>query len=187
MTDVPALAPQQHIALPEVTLVTERLVLRTPKSADWHAFATFFASERARFVGGPADAAQGWRALGHIIGHWVLRGFGSFIVTPKGEDRAIGASGPWQPINWPEQEIAWTIWDPAVEGRGIAREAAIATRAYAYRVLGWTSAVSYVDPENHRSAALAERLGCTVDPDGQTPFDEPCLVYRHPSPAELAA
>ena len=53
---------------------------------------------------------------------------------------------------------------PGFEGHGFATEAARAARAHAYGTLGWPTAVSYVDADNHRSAALALRLGCTEDP-----------------------
>jgi RimJ/RimL family protein N-acetyltransferase len=53
-------------------------------------------------------------------------------------------------------------------------------RAHAFRDLGWTTAVSYIDPDNARSIALAERLGAVRDRGARQPvFDKPCLVYRH--------
>lgn len=86
---------------------------------------------------------------------------------------------------WAEPELGWGMWDAAHEGKGYAHEAAIATRAYAYRTLSWTTAVSYIDPDNAHSIALATRLGCTLDPDAALP-DLPdwdgTLVYRHPAP-----
>ena len=77
---------------------------------------------------------------------------------------------------------------PQAEGKGIAHEAAIAARNYAYGVLGWTTAVSYIDEPNIRSRRLAERLGCWHDEEAKT-LDDPdvkVLTYRHPSPEALA-
>ncbi|MEO1469991.1 MAG: GNAT family N-acetyltransferase [Pseudomonadota bacterium] len=164
---------------------TERLILRAPEAGDWPAWEAFFTSDRAQYVGGPGDSGQAWRAFGHIIGHWVLRGWGSFIATLRADGRPVGQIGPWYPAGWPERELGWTIWDPAIEGTGIAAEAATAARLHAYRTLGWVTAVSYVDHGNARSVRLAERLGCTLEPDAATPRGEPCHVYRHPSPAAL--
>ncbi|UXU73899.1 MULTISPECIES: GNAT family N-acetyltransferase [unclassified Paracoccus (in: a-proteobacteria)] len=165
-------------------LTTPRLVLRAPQAADWPVWRDFARSERAAWVGGPLRAeGQAWRAFGHIIGHWVLRGFGMFTVTERDSGAALGAVGPWFPDGWPEPELGWTLWDPAVEGRGIAQEAALAAREFAARKLGWTTAVSYILPANHRSAALARRLGATPDPAAAHPGTEPCQVWRHPAEA----
>lgn len=65
-------------------------------------------------------------------------------------------------------------------GQGLAAEAAGAARAHAFGALGWTTAVSYVDPGNARSIALAERMGAIRDDAAPVPHsDRPCLVYRH--------
>ncbi len=59
-------------------------------------------------------------------------------------------------------------------------------RRHAYEDLGWETAVSYIDPANARSIALAERLGCTRD-DAADRVHPDDLVYRHPSPSEVLA
>ena len=160
---------------------TERLTLRPPTAADWEGWRPFIMSDRAQYVGGPCDLGRGWRALASIIGHWTLRGYGTFVITMKGDDRGIGGAGPWFPMNWPEPEIGWTIWDPAFEGLGIAHEAALATRNWARENLGWDRPVSYIDEANIRSAALAERLGAVDDPGAPTPGNDGTItVYRHP-------
>ena len=166
-------------------LTTERLTLRAPEGRDWPAWAEFMATDRARHVGGPVAADKAWRAFGHVIGHWAMRGFGSLVFTERNGDAALGMAGPWFPEGWPEHEIGWTVWSAAHEGAGLAREAAQAARAYAYDTLGWTTAVSYIEPGNARSVALAERLGAWREDQAPTPRGEPCLVYRHPGPEAL--
>ncbi|RMH39150.1 MAG: N-acetyltransferase [Alphaproteobacteria bacterium] len=165
---------------------TERLVLRPPSLDDWPGFAAFVASPRSVHVGGPKPEDQAWRAFGHVVGHWVLRDFGAYVVCLKGSSRAIGLVGPWAPVGWPEPEIAWSLWDSAYEGQGIACEAARAARDHAFRTLGWTTAVSYIQPENVRSIRLAERLGARLDDAAPRPDGERCLVYRHPNPGVAA-
>jgi len=168
-------------------LTTERLILRAPRRGDFEPWAAMAMSERARFIGGPLDRSLAWRALGHLTGHWVHRGFGMFIFAAKTDpDTPLGMTGPWFPEGWPEHEIGWTIWAPVAEGKGYAFEAAKAARAYAFRDLGWTTAVSYIDPANDRSVALAVRLGATLDPDADHPGETPCLVYRHPATRGVA-
>ncbi|MCB1390498.1 MAG: GNAT family N-acetyltransferase [Rhodobacteraceae bacterium] len=169
------------ILSPTPILTTQRLVLRAPCAIDWPAFRDFTRDDRSRFVRpGALTDAQAWRAFGHVIGHWVMRGFGMFAVTERGQDTAIGMAGPWFPEGWPEAEIGWSIWTAGAEGRGYAFEAASATRDWVRASLGWTRIVSYIDPENSRSEALARRLGCTVDPDAAYPGTSALHVWRHP-------
>ncbi|MBF9035386.1 GNAT family N-acetyltransferase [Rhodobacterales bacterium HKCCE2091] len=170
-------------------LTTERLTIRAPEASDIDAFIAFATHERARFIGGGAETTPGqaWRIFAILSGHWHLRGYGTFVYAERGTGRPIGSAGPWHPGNWPEQELGWTVWGAGDEGRGYAHEAMLAIRDHAFGALGWTTAVSYIDPANTRSIALAERLGCTLDPDAPVPYsDEPTLVYRHPAPGTAA-
>lgn len=162
-------------------LTTDRLILRAPQADDWPAWQGFALGPRSRWIGGPLQApGQAWRAFGHVIGHWVLRGFGMFMVQERDSGAAIGLVGPWRPDGWPENELGWSLFAAAGEGRGYAHEAALATRDFAARQLGWTTAVSYILPANDRSAALAQRLGAARDADAAHPGTEPCDVWRHP-------
>lgn len=167
-------------------LTTERLALRAPEAQDWPVVAGFLTDPRAAHVGGPVARDKAWRAMGHIIGHWVLRGFGMFFFAPRSGGAALGMAGPWFPEGWPEPEIGWSLFAPEAEGRGYAHEAARAARDFAFARLGWTTAVSYIDPANDRSIALARRLGAVLEPGAPTPGDDPCLVFRHPAPERAA-
>ena len=162
-------------------LHTEHLTLRGPTAADFEAYAAFRGSDRARILGGPFSRAQAFDQLCSIIGHWQLRGYGRWLVADKTTDAPLGIVGLFYPEGWPEPEIAWSLF-AAAEGRGIAFEAARAARRYAYDTLGWTTAISLIDPANTRSVALAKRLGCT---DGET-FQHETLglmhIWRHPGP-----
>ena len=163
-------------------LETERLVLRAPGLQDAEAYVAAHVQDRARWMGGAQGRDKAWRIFAQIIGHWALRGFGMWAVTERGRDECLGTVGCWFPEGWSEAEIGWFVF-PAAEGRGIAREAALAARAHAYRVLGWTTAVSYVHPENARSILLAERLGAVRDDAAARPMPElGTLVFRHPAP-----
>jgi len=164
-------------------LETARLILRAPRAEDAAGYIAVHASERARYMGGNQGHSAAWTAFATEIGHWVVHGFGMWAVTRRGDDRRIGMVGGWFPAGWPEKEIGWTLW-PEAEGQGIAHEAALAARAHAYRVWGWKTAVSYVDPANVRSRRLAERLGAVLDADADR-VDPEDVVYRHPSPEDL--
>lgn len=167
-------------------LETRRLILRAPLASDFDTLAPFLMSHRARFIGGGAetDIGHAWRILAILTGHWALRGTGTFVAVDKDTGAPVGSMGPWFPEGWPERELGWSIWNAADEGKGYAAEAVERLRAHAYADLGWTTAVSYIDPDNTRSIALAERLGCTLDPDARRPAPSD-LVYRHPAPAPV--
>jgi RimJ/RimL family protein N-acetyltransferase len=167
-------------------LNTTRLILRRPAARDWPQARDFFMSDRAAMVGGPLTPGAAWRAFASEVGHWDICGYGMWTVTRRGNDTAIGMVGPWTPADWPETEIGWMIWAPDLEGTGLATEAARAAVAHAWDVLGWQTVVSYIAPANTRSIRLAERLGAVLDPAAPQPKPAtPCLVYRHPEPAEL--
>ncbi|MGY6634072.1 MAG: GNAT family N-acetyltransferase [Alkalilacustris sp.] len=160
--------------------------MRAPMAADFEAWAAYKASSRSYFTGGVQERAQAWRGFCAIIGHWVVRGYGMFVLTRLGDDQALGLVGPWYPEGWPGEEIGWMLFDAASEGQGLAREAAMAARAHAYDVLGWSTAISLIDANNAPSAALARRLGCVLEGTAELPGVGEAGVWRHPSPDALA-
>lgn len=167
-------------------LTTERLVPRVPEPRDIDACMAFLTGPRAARVGGPADRRTAWRSFGHVIGHWVMRGYGMFIIERRDTGEAIGFTGPWFPEGWPEAELGWTLFADAAEGKGYASEAASAARDFIFRDLGGKTVVSYVEPGNHRSAAVARRLGAVLDPDAPRGEGAPDWIFRHPGPEGLA-
>lgn len=165
-------------------LETERLILRLPQLSDFDPYARFMADPRAEFVGGPLERDMSWRGFAHITGHWMLRGYGFFVLEERATALPIGMAGPFNPEGWPEPEIGWSLWDGAKEGQGFAREAVEAVRAYAYGSLGWTTAISLIAPENAASAALARRLGAVQESAWEL-RGKPVNIWRHPAAGEL--
>ena len=165
-------------------LQTQRLILREPCADDLPTWNAFFLSDRGNFIGGGAehDAGRAWRAFATIVGHWSLNGCGPFVLVDKASGQPVGSAGPWFPVGWPERELSWSVWRPDAEGKGFAREAIEEIRRHVYRDLGWDTAVSYIDPANTRSVALAKRLGCVIDPEAAVPRLDAVLVHRHPGP-----
>ena len=106
-----------------------------------------------------------------------MRGFGAFSVEEKATGRYLGEVGLYQPDHFPEPEIGWILVEEA-EGRGIAYEAAVAVRDWAYESLGLRTLVCYIAPGNVRSVRLAERLGARPDP-GASSCDATAQVWRH--------
>ena len=171
---------------PTPVLETARLILRAPVTPDFEVYADFMASDRSAHIGGPITRAMAWRAFGHMTGHWVHRGYGMFIFTDRASGAPLGMCGPWFPEGWPEPEIGWSIWAPQAEGKGVAFEAATAARAWAYEVLGWTTAISLIVDGNARSEALAARMGCTLEGEFTHEVYGKSLIYRHPGPESAA-
>lgn len=163
------------------TIETQRLRLRALGEADFGPLAEFYADDRSRFVGGPKNPDETWRALACEIGHWSLRGYGRFGVEEKASGAFVGVIGPWNPHGWPEAELGWDLMN-GFEGRGYATEAARAARDYAYTTLGWTSAISLVADGNDGSARVAERLGATLERVMDHAMFGPTSIYRHPAP-----
>lgn len=93
-----------------------------------------------------------------LVGHRHLRGFGMWVVEERATAAFIGRVGLHFPDGWPDKEIAWALARPHW-GKGFACEAARAVLAHAFGPLQWQRAISLIDPANHRSIRLAERLG----------------------------
>ena len=171
-------------------LETERLILRAPEAPDMEVWTPFFLSDRARFIGGGPDwdAGRAWRAFASFIGQWAINGFGTFTLVRRDTGAPVGGAGPWYPALWPERELGWTCWDPEAEGKGYMSEAVRRIQAHVFEDLGWDTAVSYVDIENERSLALAERVGCVLDPEARDPEFEgvTAVVYRHTAPGDVS-
>ena len=167
------------------TLETERLILRAPCLEDFEDYAEFRASHRSKGVGGPYDRAHSFDQLSAVIGHWHLRGYGRWMLEEKSSGKPMGIVGLFYPDDWPEPEIGWTLFD-AAEGKGYAFEAAVASRSYAYGVLGWSSVVSLTMDDNFRSIALAKRMGAKADGILDHPDLGPLTIWRHLSPDQIA-
>ena len=158
---------------------TERLILRGPRESDFEAFATCSASDRALFVGGPYTRQRSWVSFLAQYGHWALRGYGMWMLEDRATGGIAGRVGIIRNDGWDEPELGWHIYD-GFEGKGLAYEAAHAARAHAANHLGLDRVISYIVPDNTRSAALAQRLGATIERDGEV-SGHPCHVWRHPS------
>jgi RimJ/RimL family protein N-acetyltransferase len=164
MTDVP-------------TLRTPRLILRPMRASDWEAYFQMMASDRARFMGGPLALRDAWGMFCADHAQWDFFGCGALMIEDAAGGACLGQVGINAGPLFPERELGWMVY-PQAEGQGIAFEAAAALRDWARDMLRLPTLVSYMDPDNHRSARLAERLGAVRDATAarQDPED---LVYRH--------
>lgn len=164
-------------------LTTERLILRPLDDGDLPQLAAFFATDRSKWVGGPATAEDVADSIATAKTYWQENGFGHFTIILKDSDLPIGRIALLAHGNRPEPELAYALYAPEHEGKGYATEAAEAVLDLAYNTLGFERLVSYIDATNATSIALAERVGAELDEAAPKWDRHPeALIYRHPKP-----
>jgi RimJ/RimL family protein N-acetyltransferase len=166
------------------TLETERLLLRPPVEADFAAYATLMASPRSAYMGGPFDTRAAWGLFCHDIACWELFGHGALMLERKADRLCVGQVGISHGPLFPDKELGWLLYD-GFEGQGYATEAAAILRDWGFAALRLTTLVSYFDPANARSIAVAERLGAVRD-DAAPKQDPEDIVYRYRPPQHTA-
>jgi RimJ/RimL family protein N-acetyltransferase len=148
----------------EVTLETERLIMRMWRDADIEEYAELCADpEVMRYLGGKIfDRTEAWRQMASMIGHWYLRGYGIWAVEEKDSGRLAGRIGCINPEGWPGFEVGWTLkrefW-----GKGYATEAGRRALEYGFNELDKPHIISLIHAENRASIRVAERLGETLE------------------------
>jgi len=151
--------PDVHLAIP--TIETERLSLRPFREDDVGTlFGLLQEPDVVRFV---ADRRvptlqETWRAVAGWIGHWAMRGYGQWAIEERGSGRMIGRAGIINPAEWPGPEVGYLL-GRAWWGQGYATEAASAAMSWGFRDIGFEELISLIDPANHKSIAVATRLG----------------------------
>jgi RimJ/RimL family protein N-acetyltransferase len=159
------------------TLRTMRLVLRPMVEADFPAYRDMMGSPRSTYMGGPVEPRFAWGMFCHDIACWTLYGHGGLMIELAETGECVGQVGVNGGPMFPEKELGWLIYE-GFEGSGYATEAAAALRDWAFATLGIESLVSYIDPANAASLAVAERL--EARPDENAPRQDPeDLVFRH--------
>ncbi len=150
-------------ALPEAPILeTERLRLRPLEGGDLEDYAEMYSDrEVLRYLGGgpePWDRSRSWRHLAFVRGHWQLLGTGVWAIEHRESGAFVGSVGFWEPEGWLGFELAWTLarrwW-----GFGFATEGARAALDYAFTIWKKDRVISLINPENHPSIRVAERIG----------------------------
>ena len=105
---------------------------------------------------------EAWREMTSFAGHWVLKGFGHWVLEERTSEALVGRAGLLYPPDWPALELGWTVarlrW-----GEGFAGEAARAAAAWAAEELGASHLISLIEPANARSIRVAEKLGMAAE------------------------
>lgn len=171
-----ALAQQLSSHVPQ--LETARLVLRAPRLEDFPDYAAILMSDRARYMDGPFSRQSAWLDFTQYAAGWQLRGAGMWTAEQRTSGVVAGFFSAGMEYGDREHELGYLL-TAGFEGQGLAAEAIAAVRDFALTALELPSLVSYVDPDNLRSAKAAERSGAQRDTAAEAAFDSKVLVYRH--------
>ncbi len=161
---------------------TDRLVLREFELSDLDDLASIMADPRVMefSTSGPWDLDRTKAFLercqvDYSAERW---GYRRWALIHKADDRLIGYCGlaRYDEVDGsPEIAIGYRL-TPEYWGRGLATEAAAATRDYAFGSLGMTRLISTIEPENRASIQVAEKIGMTCEKQIQK-WDLRLLVY----------
>jgi RimJ/RimL family protein N-acetyltransferase len=158
------------------TLTTARLTLRPQRVEDFEPFAALLATDRARYMTRPLSRDTAWTWFCADEASWTFHGHGALTITETATGTIVGQTGILLPPRFPERELGWLLYD-GMTGKGYATEAAGALLDWAW-AQGMTTLVSYVDPDNRASHAVAQRLGAVRDTVAKAP-DDGDVVWRH--------
>jgi len=171
-----ALSARLGALLPRIE--TARLILRAPELRDFDEYAEILISDRARFMDGPFDRKGAWQDFAQYVAGWLLRGAGVWTVEDRITGSVVGFVSAAMEFGDQEHELGYMLTAEA-EGKGIATEAVAAARNFALDTQDLPSLVSYVDPDNAKSADVVRRVGALRDAQAESAFDELVHVYRH--------
>ena len=158
---------------------TERLNLRLFQESDWKDIHEYYGDpECARYTSGKAlTENESSQKMSALMGHWVLRNYGSYAMEEKSVGKVIGVAGLDFPNDWPEPEIQWGVtrqyW-----GKGYASEAVRAVKRMAARYLPDLSLISLIHPNNTNSSNLARAVGASFEKEYFFRGDT-WHIYRH--------
>lgn len=159
-------------------LTTERLVMRGWREEDLAPFAALNADPEVMRYFPSTQTRQASDAFvkDRIIPSFVEHGFGLWAVERTDTAEFIGFVGlctvGFDAPFTPAVEVGWRL-ARAHWGKGLATEAARASLAFGFDVVGLAEVVSFTSPWNEPSQAVMRRLGMVPDPAGN--FDHPRL------------
>lgn len=163
-------------------LETERLVLREWRDEDRPRWAAMCADpEVMRFIreGDLLTREEADVSFGIADAHWGEHGFGLWALDERGSgfvgfcgvQYVKDASGRIE-IGWRLARGAW--------GRGLATEAALVARDYAFERLALERLIGRARPGNRASQRVMQKLGMTYASDEVDEYELPLRVYELP-------
>jgi RimJ/RimL family protein N-acetyltransferase len=163
-----------------IPLESDRLTFRQIRDTDLDVLVAHHSDPVTRSVYGDMTRADVWRRMAMGLGHWQMRGFGPYALEDKQSGQLAGLVSLWFPEGWQDIEIGYGII-PEFRRKGYAAEAVRRMREHGYKDRKIKKLVSYIQPSNIGSQAVAKSVGAT--PDGE--FDmagKPHIIFVHPKP-----
>ena len=168
-------------------LLTERLELRLPAAADFHAtMAIVSHPQTARFLGAQSTTADHFVRFCRSAGSWLLYGYGAFMIRLRGSEEVIGNCGvfhTWRGLGADfddTPEAGWILRHDQV-GRGLASEAMTAVLEWFDRTHGPRRVVCMIGTENQPSIGLAGKLGFAPMRDTVLPDGDAVRLFERPA------
>lgn len=165
-------------------LITERLELRLPTTADLLPMHVIVTHEHTRrFLGPHSDPSDHFQRFTRNAGSWLLYGYGAFMVRLRGTEDVIGNCGvfhTWRGLGEDfddAPEAGWILAHDRV-GQGLGREAMTAVLDWFDREHGPRRIVCMISPGNEASIGLARKLGFTPMRDAELPHGEAVRLFQ---------
>ena len=140
---------------------TPRTCLREFEADDSIHLARILADPRAMAYAPMAatnDRSEAGRLIAWHRRNYVTRGFSAWAVVLKDGDAFAGQAGLLPHEH--DVELFFSFL-PEFWGRGLATEAALACRDYAFGTLGLTRLIGIIHPDNRAAIAVASKVGMT--------------------------
>lgn len=143
-------------------------------------------AEVMRFLNGgvPLTRVESRLVSDRVLEHWKTYGFGLWAVVERESEKMVGFAGICHPLWFPgwaaKVEVGWRLRRDAW-GRGYAGEAGREALRVGFEDRGLAEIVAFVHTENHRSAAVARRIGMTHEdrvPHPDRPHELDVFVAR---------
>jgi len=170
-------------------LETERLILRRLTPDDLDALFALYRDPEVRkyFPEGTLTYQETKEELEWIINvYYGQYGFGLWATIHKETGEFIGRCGllPWTIEQRPEVEVAYLL-AKAYWGQGLGTEAAQAIVQYGFEQLHLSRLICLIDPANHASRRVAEKIGMTLEREVEEIDGDgiPTLIYSTFKPA----
>ena len=151
----------------EFRLETERLRLRPFTFDDLgDLFEILSDPETMQYYPEPYSREGTLRWIEDNVRRYELDGFGLWAMELKETGRFVGDCGPAarEVDGQREVEIGWHV-NRALWNRGLATEAAAASRDHCFGALGLERVISLIRPENLPSRRVAQKIGMIIERD----------------------
>ena len=164
----------------EPVLTTRRLLIREFADRDLDPYAAMLGDpETMRYYPRPYTREEARGFVERNAARYLANGFGVWVLEDRDSGVFVGDCGLAVSLveGIVEVEIMWHVVRERWR-QGIASEAAIAVRDYAFSALGLLRLIALVRPVNTPSRGVAEKLGMEIEREAIY-ADLPHLIYAH--------